>query len=153
MPVFGPSGGTGGSEFNDELRFEPNSRLVRVVVRHGSQIDSIEITHERPNGQLIDFGHHGGNGGSAVSLDLNPGTAQGNFSDREHIVLVEGTYGVENIVDSIKITTNTGQILEGGEGGGPARFLYGVVGGHEIAGFFGRFGTMLDAIGVVLRPL
>ena len=148
MPLFGPSGGTGGTAFDDESLFQPNSRLARIIVRSGTLVDAIEITHEITGvGTLITFGHHGGFGGSQQVLDLNLNLQP----VREHIILVEGRYG--EFVDHIKITTSQGRVLSAGGGGGNASYQYEVVPGFEIAGFVGQSGSLLDAVGIVLRAL
>ncbi|MCL1128049.1 hypothetical protein L2764_27335 [Shewanella surugensis] len=52
-------------------------------------------------------------------------------------------------MDSITISTNYGQTLTKGGGGGPAQFSYTTSDEFQIAGFKGRSGSIIDAIGVI----
>jgi hypothetical protein len=142
MPVFGPSGGGGGDRFDDEPLLETGTRVVRVVIRTGELVDSVQITHIRPNDTLLDLPHHGGFGGGQQLLDLNVG---------ERITQIDGRYG--QLADSINIRTNQGRVLSGGGGGGVDGYVYQAPSGFEIVGFFGRSGELMDAIGVVLRAI
>jgi hypothetical protein len=139
MAVSGPSGGTGGGAFTDP---EDTFRVARVTIRTGLFVDSVQMTHERPDGSLVTFPHRGGFGGNERSHDLAVG---------EHIIRVDGRFGV--FVDSIDIFTDRGQSLPGGGRGGRADYRYEAPGGYEIVGFVGRSGIFVDAIGVILRAL
>jgi hypothetical protein len=55
MPVCGPSGGGSGGAFNDEPFLEAGTRVVRVLIRMGALVDSVQITHERRDGSLLDL--------------------------------------------------------------------------------------------------
>lgn len=142
MPVFGPSGGGGGGAFNDEPVLQAGTRVARIVIRTGDLVDSVEITHIRPDDTLLTLPHHGGFGGGEQLLDLRAG---------ERITQIDGRYG--EFVDSINVRTNQGRVLSGGGGGGVDGYLYQAPTGFEIVGFFGRSGELMDAIGVVLRAI
>ena len=142
MPICGPSGGGGGGPFNDESLLQAGTRVARVVIRTGALVDSVEITHARPNGSLVDLPHHGGFGGGEQRLDLNIG---------ERITQIDGRYG--QLVDSINIRTTQNRVLSGGGDGGVDGYVYQAPPGFEIVGFFGRSGELMDAIGVVLRAI
>jgi hypothetical protein len=146
MPVCGPSGGVGGSLFNDEPLLEAGTRVVRVEIRTGEFVDSVEITHLRPDETLLDLPHHGGFGGEEQTLDLNR---------EEHITSLDGQYGNADtsFVNSIRIRTDQGRSLAGGGPGGDGAYTYEAPQGFEIVGFFGRAGQFVDAIGIVLRPI
>jgi hypothetical protein len=146
MPVNGPSGGTGGNSGNtdsDEGFLEPGTRVARVVLSQDKSheaVEGIQFTHVRQNGTLLDLPHHGGFGGAQQDFDL---------ARNEHIIKISGTY--ENFVKSVTIETNnpTHQITVGYQVG--AVYTYEAPPGFEIVGFYGRSGTLVDAIGVVVR--
>jgi hypothetical protein len=54
---------------------------------------------------------------------------------------------------TIHIRTSHGRVLSGGSNGGVDGYVYQAPPGFEIAGFFGRSGEVMDAIGVVLRAI
>src|SRR5262245_32153475 len=74
----GPSGGTGGGAFTDP---QDPFRAARVTIRSGAFVDSVQLTHEQPNGALVTFPHHGGFGGGEQNLDL---------AANEHITRIDG---------------------------------------------------------------
>jgi hypothetical protein len=135
----GPSGGPGGGAFAD--LWDP-FRVARVTIRSGAYVDSVQITHERPDGSLVTFDHHGGFGGGEQNLDLLA---------NEHIVRVNGRFGA--YIDHITILTNFGRFITGGGGGGAVDFSFDAPAGFEIEGFIGRSGIYVDAIGVILRQI
>jgi hypothetical protein len=94
------------------------------------------------DGTFVTLGHHGGFGGVRHVLNLANG---------EHMIRINGHYG--NVVTQINILTDGGQTLSGGGGGDAGIFEYQAPPGIEIAGFFGRSGNFVDAIGVVLRTI
>jgi hypothetical protein len=142
MPGFeaGPSGGSGGEPFTDVLAVPARAPLTVVEVRAANVIDSVQVTYRRRSGD-VSLGRHGGTGGQLQRLELRDG---------EFIQRLSGTYA--NVVDSIAIDTNLrrGALRAGGKGGG-ATFVYEAAAGLEIAGFLGRAGTVLDAIGPIYR--
>lgn len=142
----GPSGGPSGRWFEDK-GIPPASRtqVIAVHVSGGKQVDRVKIVHASlsPEFRAPAFRAHGGGGGTERVFELGPG---------EHLVAISGRYG--DVVDSLVLHTSAGRqsVRYGGEGGG-GRFRYEAPPGYEIAGFFGKAGSRLDAIGVVLRPL
>lgn len=147
MPANGPSGGTGGNSGvtdSDEPFLEPSTRVARVVVSHDNSHDAvgvIQFTHVRANGTLLDLPQHGAFGGDQQDFDL---------ASNEHITKISGTY--DRFVKSITIeTSNPNHQLTVGHPVGAGQYAYEAPSGFEIVGFYGRSGTLVDAIGVVLR--
>jgi hypothetical protein len=144
--VLGPSGGTGGGPFFDPA--PGNDRVARVTIHSGDFLEAVQMTLEKPDGTLHTLPHHGGSGGSEANLDL--GAA-------EHIIKITGRFN--QFVNHIKIITDGGFVgapqrtLEGGRQGGGADFELDAPPGFEIVGFIGRSGTIIDAIGVIVRKL
>ncbi len=137
----GPSGGAGGGPFADPQELN-TIKVVRITIRSGAYVDAVQMTLERPDGSLITFDHHGGFGGGEQNFDLEAG---------EHVTSIDGRYGA--YVDHINIHTDHGRVLSGGGGGGVEGYSYTAPPGFEIAGFIGRSGAYIDAIGVLLRPI
>jgi hypothetical protein len=146
MPVNGPSGGSGGNSGDtdsDEGFLQPGTRVARVVLSHDNShnaVEGIQFTHVRHDGTLLDLPHHGGFGGDQQDFDL---------VSNEHIVQISGTY--DRFVNSITVATDIGHQLTVGNPVGAGAYTYQAPPGFEIVGFFGRSGTLVDAIGVVLR--
>ena len=170
----GPSGGLGGTNpFDDfeprdpEVRLPPdNSRVhfVRVAAlaadenanpgeNHPEVIHGIQIEH------ILD-----GNPADSFPLEEHGLPMQGRnrhqvpINRGEYIKRIEGTS--EQFVNRLTITTadkSTGQEKNSfifGKGSSKAtEFKYETPTGFEIVGFLGREGTLIDAIGVILRHL
>ena len=161
MPIFGPSGGTGGGvtdndeiTLNDELALDPllETRMIKVELHHdvdedhGPVVTSVEFTHLKTAGPkkdtLLSLPRHGVGNGGEEKLDINR---------EEHIVHISGTYG--RFVNSITIKTNQNREVSAGEGGGQGEYTYEAPEGFEIVGFHGRSGEFVDAMGVVMRKI
>lgn len=138
--ISGYSGGCGGREFQDTI--PANAReAVGVIVRHGAYIDSLQMGIEKTDGTIVLLPQHGGNGGRQDIFFLATG---------EYITEIWGKYG--SFVDSIQFRTSTGRTSPRyGGTGGCANYRYNAPPGYEIAGFYGRSGAYIDAIGVVLK--
>jgi type 1 glutamine amidotransferase len=78
------------------------------------------------------------------------------LSDSEFVKEVSGTFavyaGVVTVIKSIKLVTNLKTYGPFGQETGTS-FSVPVQGNNGVAGFFGRSGTFLDAIGVYVHPL
>ena len=136
--ILGPSGGTGGTGFTDEA--VPIYDVYFLDIWTGSVVNGIFI-------QWGETGHgEKGNGhGKLEGIKHRFYLQQG-----EYITGISGRYGT--FVDSIIIQTNLGRVSSSyGGPGGSAEYIYEVPSGWEIAGFCGRQGDVIDAIGVVLR--
>nr|7KMU_A Chain A, Jacalin-type lectin domain-containing protein [Musa acuminata]7KMU_B Chain B, Jacalin-type lectin domain-containing protein [Musa acuminata] len=134
----GTWGGNGGSEWD----MGPAYRIDSVKINAGDIIDAIEITFTRYG--LTETQHYGGTGGEPHEIA---------FEDGEYIMSMEGhvvDYFGLTIIGKLTLTTN--------------RRTFGPFGAYEgtpfsipvaegkIAGFFGRAGSFIDAIGVYLMP-
>jgi len=135
----GPSGGRGGGPFSDPWT---DYAISRVVVRHGVLVDSLQIQAD-PTA----LGVHGGNGGRSAVFQL----------DRdEWLTEVSGVCGPHDgdgfYVTAVYFGTSNGRYSDAyGRGGGDWGFTYRVPDGYEIAGFWGRSGIWVDALGVMVR--
>jgi hypothetical protein len=142
-PIYG---GDGGGPFDDVppgAAAQPVG-IRRIAVRSGTYVDQIATTYELSDGSQPTFAH-GGNGGGSNAFDLLP---------NEIVIGIQGRSGA--LVDQISILTAV--IYGGGDppflqthgpfgGGGGAPFqIWG-----EIAGFYGRSGSLVDALGCRLR--
>lgn len=135
----GPSGGTGGEEFSDDVSWQDCQVLVvHIYAQQG--VRAVRITHETIDGDPHTFPLHGQAVGDGYILKL---------ARDEFITSISGQFGPS--VASIRIQTNK-QVspLLGGEGGAAA-YRYEAPSGSEIVGFWGRAGDTLDAIGVIMR--
>lgn len=147
--ICGPSGGTGGGAFLDEV---PGGTTVgALVIRSGDLINSVQFLHVDDDGVVVESKAHGGLGGTARTVPLGENTA---------IVGISGRYGI--FVDFLEIRTairdqsgafQKSETLKFGGKGGAANFFYQAPPGYEIVGFLGRSGKGVDAIGAVFRPL
>lgn len=102
-------GGSGGSEFSDNLT--QTVRIVSISVRHGTRVDSIQTTWLLTDGTQSTGEHHGGGEEDVIE-----------FANDEHIIAIQGRSGCR--IDSLTITTNKKPY-------GP----YGGNGGHPLAPF------------------
>lgn len=135
----GPSGGTGGEEFRDDVSSQDCQVLeVRIYAQQG--VKAVQIIHETCDGHRHDFPLRGRALGDGYILKL---------AKDEFITGISGQFSTN--VDSIHIQTNKqASPLLGGEGG-TAAYHYEAPPGTEIVGFCGRAGDTLNAIGVILR--
>jgi hypothetical protein len=94
-------------------------------------------------GQLTLGDQHGGVGGEQTIIALNAG---------EFVAEISGRSG--QFLDSLTIRTSQGRHFGrfGGLGGGADYEFPDTGGREEILGFFGRSGTLVDALGVHTRP-
>ncbi|MDC8012620.1 insecticidal delta-endotoxin Cry8Ea1 family protein [Tahibacter soli] len=95
----GPVGGQGGTEFLDDPKNKP---ITRIVVYAGARVDGLEIFYGGVSGGL-----HGKRGGSTHAHDLEPG---------EKIIGVWGRAGAA--LDALYFETNKNRQIGGGGGGG-----------------------------------
>ena len=128
-------GGDGGVPFVET--FGPQGRIAEVTIRSGKYIDSIQVSYSYKNKKFTSRAY-GGNGGNRKSFRLRNG---------EYITEMGGRSG--KYVDSIYIKTNKNRSMTWGGNGGSRRFVF--RGSHKvpIVGFWGRSGSLVDAIGVV----
>jgi hypothetical protein len=136
-------GGGGGNQFSDleGLQHIPvGSTVYEVRIRAGAFVDSIQIIHRSGRNLIHPLSRHGGSGGNSYTFRLN--------SNIEYIEKIIVRYG--RFVDSIQIKTNLRfSPRYGGGGGGKPVPLEDP--GTEIIGFHGRSGSLIDAIGIIVR--
>ena len=131
----GPSGGTGGAGFGDEVPASGVS-VAGILVWHGDYIDAIQLQYSDGTATA----KHGGSGGSLTEFPLGPG---------EFIAMLSGMYG--DYVDSLTIFTNIRTFPPLGGTGGNKSYIYSAPENWEVAGFIGASGSYVDAIGIVAR--
>jgi hypothetical protein len=148
MPDHGPVGGGGGSDFDDSTIGDMDQLeiiQIRVRAENSRFVNSIEVLYRnRLTGEHVQGDHHGGQGGTEhppVTLEAG-----------EFITEIEG--GAGQFVDSLTFRTNLRFVGRfGGEGGHPYHLPESpIVSDTEVFAFFGRSGTLIDAIGIKTRP-
>lgn len=139
----GPTGGFGGSEFAMvPVGHRYEARLSEVRIRSGALIDAILLVYLHKDGHKTTRGWIGGSGGEESYFSLDPD---------EYIIAVFGTRG--DLVNSLQIKTNKKTSDVFGKDDGYRSYSYVAPINTEIAGFFGRSGKYIDALGVYFRPL
>ncbi len=146
----GPSGGTSGDHFDDEIP-AAGVAVTNIRVNHGDNdhvagrgkyLNSIRLTYS-DHSQTAPHGHDGGNRSTTKKIDL---------AGQEYIVEVSGKYG--SYIDRLFIRTSSGQTFGPfGGTGGHTEFTYHVPDGMAIIGFFGSSGDCVDALGILYRPI
>ncbi len=137
----------GGVPFSDVV-LPQDFRVLEVRVDAQNQVDGLQIVHETVNGHRRVFPLHGCAAEDCYVLQLDAD---------EFITSIWGSCGAE--VTSICIQTNkqTSPVL-GSEGGAnvnginhACEYHYDAPSGAEIVGFWGRAGSRIDALGVIMR--
>ena len=137
----GYSGGFGGSEFSDDA-LPADGKIVEVLVYHGVRVSAVQIAYETAGGSRHDMALHGSKRGEPARVLLDAD---------EYIKEVSGRY--DERVNLLQITTNKQRFAAFGSIDRGPSFIYQSPPGMEIAGFFGRCGLEIDAVGVILRTL
>ncbi|SFR05899.1 Metal-dependent hydrolase, endonuclease/exonuclease/phosphatase family [Lentzea waywayandensis] len=133
------AGGPHGSPFTDVAAVDLGA-VRTLTLRGGSRLDQVAAT--LTNGTTLT---HGGSGGTATSLTLEPG---------EHFVsakLSQSKYNGRTRVFSAAFTTNRGRTLSAGQPTGETLTVTAPA-GWRIAGFTGRSGTEIDRLGAIFVP-
>ena len=131
-------GGAGGLDFGDYV-LPRGSRIASVYVHAGDYVDGLQFEYETPDGHLGLLPYLGGTGGDRHQIALDPG---------ENLTALSGFCA--EFVDALQIhTTRRSSEVFGGASGIPFHFAFGK--SHEFAGIFGRAGSYLDAIGVLIQ--
>ncbi|MFD4669067.1 jacalin-like lectin [Lentzea sp. NPDC058450] len=131
-------GGPHGTPFTD-LAAADLGPLRTLSLRGGSRLDQISASYD---GTTLT---HGGGGGTATSLTLDPG---------EHFVSVQLSQGRHNgrtRVFSAALTTSRGRVLSAGQPTGDTA-TFTAPAGWRVAGFTGRSGDEVDRLGVIFVP-
>lgn len=135
----GPSGGTGGEEFSDDVSSQ-DCQVLEVQIYAQRQVNAIRIVHETCDGHRHTFPLHGRATADCYTLTLAPD---------EFIIGINGHFGTQ--INSIRIQTNKQVSPLLGREGGEGAYRYEAPPGAEIVGFCGRARDTLNAIGVILR--
>lgn len=142
----GPSGGLGGNHFSDgQVCGEFSSddrRLLELRIRSGTLIDAIKTVYVNVLNHKIESDQHGGTGGNLSTFTLAPD---------EYITRISGKHGT--LIDSLLVVTNKGRSKRWGGTGGTRNFIYNAPPETCIHGFWGYSGTLLDSLGVIIKPL
>jgi hypothetical protein len=158
---FGPSGGIGGNPFHDKVPPGTTPGLVRISSSDDFVI-GLQFSYVDENGGVIDGPLHGSTPSpSLLGIGGPEKTTPISLGNKAYIARISGFYGI--YVDSLKITTirDVGAVsgtplVEEKKFGGPGGrsfFSYQVPFGYEVVGFLGKSATVIDAIGVEIRPL
>ncbi len=146
---FGPSGGIGGSWFDDveaatnEFMSDPTVRIALIEVRHGARIDAIKVIYTQSGQTAFETAQHGGSGGTLDTLTLG---------ENEEIakLVVSPVYDGSRIgVSGLEFVTNQRVVAFGNMW--PPQSVFSSLPGTHIIAFLGLSGTELDAVGVYLR--
>ncbi len=137
--VLGPSGGSGGHEFEGYV-LPLGARLREIRVNAGVYVDGIQFVCIDADGATTQLPHIGGRGGThhTVTLDAD-----------EYLVGISGHSG--RYVDSIRFHTNKRTTESYGGLGGDEEFNYQTADNREVAGLIGGGGWLIDRLGVILR--
>ncbi|CAD6343911.1 unnamed protein product [Miscanthus lutarioriparius] len=155
-PVFGSSqqpkgsitkmglwGGAGG--WDHDITAPPKRLLsLTITTRSGSAVESIQFTYTDKAGEKHTAGPWGGSGGTSQTIDLD---------DAEYVKEVSGTYslyGPYTVLTSFNLVTNNRTWGPWGTKNG-TRFCITAPANSSIVGFYGRSGSLIDAIGVYVR--
>ena len=130
-------GGLGGSPFIDRL--PAGARIGAIRFGAGAWIDSVGVVYETADGQRVTSPLHGGTGGGACVIVLEPG---------ERILAITGRHG--QYVHAVRFVTTKGVTRMCGDASQGNEFRIDVPPGYQAVGFAGRSGQYLDAIGLAL---
>jgi hypothetical protein len=137
-------GGSGGNPWDDDIL--GHSPVIvgvhRIDIRHGNQVDGLQVTYRLADGTTYTAPRHGGDGGTLSSFTL---------ASDEGIARIEGkTNNV--LVDQVTFVTSNaaGEEKQYGPFGKTGQTPFSVDG--YVIGFFGRAGNLLDGIGVYYMP-
>ncbi|XP_059650706.1 jacalin-related lectin 3-like [Cornus florida] len=140
---FGPFGGAGGQHWDDGIY----STVRELIIHSTTDIISIQVVYDDIEGNSISGKKHGGDDGTPNSVKLD--------YPSEYLLSVPGYHGYStahkyHVVKSLRIQSNMKQYGPYGEEKG-TYFITPVTTG-KIVGFFGRNGSLLDSIGVYIKP-
>lgn len=128
-------GETGGDEFEDNL--DEAARLMAVSIRYGDKIDSICCVWEKHDGTQFMGKRHGGSGGEKEGLFV--------LEKDEYISNLTVIYKLQ-VLGLIFATDKAHEYSYlGNESDAETGNIQG-----KVAGFFGRDGSVIDAIGVLI---
>lgn len=147
----GPSGGSGGSEFDFWAESGGATDVSSIGVIETGTIRCIVIGYrETPTNpsQFTSF-RHGACGTAAGEIGFD-GSRGFSLDPDEYLLGVAGRYG--DHIDSIRFFTNKRNSPVYGGSGGSRTFGYTAPSGQMIVALFGRAGDNLDSVGVMYAP-
>lgn len=137
-------GGTGGNSWDDNITGHKPAivGVRRIDIRHGNQVDGLQVTYLLADGSTYSAPMHGGGGGSPSSFIL---------AEDEMIIRIEGKTN-NTLVDQLTFITKNaaGEEKKYGPYGKTGQTAFSVEG--YVVGFFGRAGNLLDALGFYYLP-
>ena len=136
----GPSGGVGGSAFDDPPP-QAFARVREVRIWSGISVEALQLIHSC-EGEIVEQPKRGQSTAGFSILKLDPG---------EYIMEISGRYS--SYIDQLEIRTNKGVIKRYGSAIGLHDFQYQAPENYQIIGFWGRAARLIDAIGVYYSPL
>ncbi|KAK2996072.1 hypothetical protein RJ640_002655 [Escallonia rubra] len=148
----GPWGGEGGGEWN----YEPSGAITKIVIGHGIVIDSIMFIGKNDDGLEEYSPKFGGNGGSPTQIDFDhpseylTGISLTYGTGTFHTISQTGTINDVLSITSLRFITNVKAY--GPFGSETGTFASSPSRDCVIAGFHGRAGLALDAIGIYAKP-
>jgi predicted flap endonuclease-1-like 5' DNA nuclease len=137
--VLGPSGGSGGYEFQG-YAIPAGATLREIRINAGLYVDGLQLVYSEPDGALVEMAHLGGRGGLHHTLTLDAD---------EYLTSISGRCG--RYIDSIRLQTNKRTTDRYGGSGGEDEYHFEAAAGREIAGFIGRGDWFIDQLGVIVR--
>lgn len=147
-PVFGDNGG---SAFTDVDHIKKETKVTSIKVRIGGLLDQIAITLN--SGEEF---AHGGNGGQEKSLilDSDEYITEIILTMRNKTFFEQPAGFRGNFFSSIEIKTNNpNKSLLAGDQSNHPRLTLKASKNHQIVGFYGRAGNLIDQLGVLSIPL
>lgn len=135
---YGPFGGTGGKVFG--IIPPSGSKIYAIGIRAGAKIDRFMIWYRKSDGSVYLGGSPGGNGGNYYVQY---------FASDEYIKAISGKSS--NVINQLGFVTNKKSFTYGeyvGEG-----FYASVPPNHQLLGFWGKAGTLLDQLGFYVFTL
>jgi hypothetical protein len=135
------AGSQRGDRFSDN-EIPSRVRISEVDVFSDTYICAVQLIFTLSDDRMHISPRHGGSGGELNSFPLN--------SD-EYIIGLSGRYGAH--IDSLRIHTNKRTSPLFGGSGGAQDYRIDIDTGYQAAGFVGRSGRYLNAIGLLFVPL
>lgn len=134
----GPTGGTGGSPKTVSLK--SGASVLGFLINYGAHIFRVEVITGENSSAVF---------GGTSQNELTPASETINFKSGETFQALSGQWG-NNTLCNLSIVTNLGTYGPFGVTG-TADFTYALPSGCKLAGLYGRTGSWIDAIGIVIE--
>ena len=116
--------------------------IKRIVISHGQSIDSIQVDYELLWGDILQGDKHGGDGGSADTIELEEGEVIIQVHAKTSDVYLDQISFTSLKLDGTYVTHGPYGNTQGPE---QSVSVYG-----KVIGFYGNGGDVLDALGIFL---